>query len=944
MSTSYRRLFAFVGMISMCIASGRDAGAQQKPAIETADFGRWETPARGAVMSPDGGWLAYPINRSNRENELRVASTTSDAATTAAFGERAAFSTDSGWLAYAITLSEEETARRRDSREPIERRMGLLDLESMTTEEIDAVEEFAFSGTGAYLALHRYPARDGDRDRDDDSPGDDDPVGGDLVVRALGAGTQVSFANVAEFAWQDEGTLLAMTIAARGRAGNGVQLYDAATGAVRALESDTAVYRGLSWREDDDDLALLVSRTAAGFEEDTHVVLAWRDLGSPDPKPLRYDQTDDAAFPPRTRIVSERRLIWSDAGDSIFLGVKDWSVRAEPDAEEDDASAGKDGEVKADVESAEVDVWHARDLRIIPMQKVQQGRDENRSLLAVWHLDESRFVQLGSDLMEVIDVLEGQAYAVARHTDRYAFDTMFGRPWMDLHLIDAESGKRRSVVEKIRHFHLGSATGRFLLYFKDGHFWTHDISTGTQTNITKSLLASFGNAQFDRPTEQRPAYGVAGWSATDDWVLLYDRYDIWRVAPDGSSGMNLTNGAADAIRHRYVDLDTDGPGGGPGRQGSRPTTIIDLDEPLYVSLYGQWSKQHGYGRLADGGRPVTHLLWLDKNVGRLMKATAANRFGYLTQGFDDSPDYFVGGPDLANARQISNTNPFQPEFAWGRSELVDYSSVDGQRLQGALFYPANYEPGRQYPMIVYVYELRSQFVHTYAAPSERSPYNTSVFTNAGYFVLQPDIVFRDRDPGVSATECVVTAVETVLEMGMIDRDRVGLVGHSWGGYEASFIPTQTDLFAASVAGAPLTNFFSMFGTIHWNQGMPEASHFETGQARMDVPYWDDMDAYVRNSPVMFVKDLETPMLVAFGDADGTVDWHQGVELYNYARRAGKQLVMLVYADENHSLRNKPNQIDYHHRVLEWFGHYLKGEKAARWITDGVSVLEAETNQ
>jgi dipeptidyl aminopeptidase/acylaminoacyl peptidase len=244
-------------------------------------------------------------------------------------------------------------------------------------------------------------------------------------------------------------------------------------------------------------------------------------------------------------------------------------------------------------------------------------------------------------------------------------------------------------------------------------------------------------------------------------------------------------------------------------------------------------------------------------------------------------------------------------------------------------------------MIVYIYERLSQGVHTYVVPSERSSYNTSVFTANGYFVLQPDIVFRPRDPGVSATECVTAAVRKVLESGMVDPKRVGLVGHSWGGYEASFIPTRTRLFAAAVAGAPLTNFFSMFGTVHWNQGMPETEHFETGQARMEVPYWVDMEAYVRNSPVMFVHQLQTPMLVFFGDKDGTVDWHQGVELYNYARRAGKLLVMLVYQGENHSAREKPNQIDYSRRVLQWFGHFLKGEEAPTWIARGVTVLERD---
>jgi len=244
-------------------------------------------------------------------------------------------------------------------------------------------------------------------------------------------------------------------------------------------------------------------------------------------------------------------------------------------------------------------------------------------------------------------------------------------------------------------------------------------------------------------------------------------------------------------------------------------------------------------------------------------------------------------------------------------------------------------------MIVYVYERLSQGVHSYVAPDERQAYNITVFTQNGYLVLEPDIVYEDRRPGTSAVGCVEPAVQAVLATGPVDPERVGLVGHSWGGYEASFVPTQTNVFAAAVAGAPLTNFFSFYGAIHWNQGMPETQHFETGQARMEVPYWVDREAYARNSPVMHITKLETPMLVFFGDKDGTVDWHQGVELYNYARRAGKTLVMLVYAGENHSAREKHNQIDYHHRVLQWFGHYLKGEPAAGWITDGVSVLERE---
>jgi dipeptidyl aminopeptidase/acylaminoacyl peptidase len=302
---------------------------------------------------------------------------------------------------------------------------------------------------------------------------------------------------------------------------------------------------------------------------------------------------------------------------------------------------------------------------------------------------------------------------------------------------------------------------------------------------------------------------------------------------------------------------------------------------------------------------------------------------------------FVSGPDLADARQVTATNVFQEDVSWGRSSLVDFRTSRGERLQAALFQPAGYVAGKKYPMIVYVYERLSQGVHSYSVPSERSPYNPAVFTAQGYFVLQPDIVFRPRDPGLAAVDCVTSAVKAALATGMIDPARVGLVGHSWGGYEASFIPTQTDMFAASIAGAPITNLLSFYGAIHWNEGLPEPAHFETGQARMDVPFWMDLPAYIRNSPTLFVNRLKTPMLIFFGDKDGTVDFRQGVEMYNYARRAGKQLVMLVYANENHSAREKPNQVDYHRRILQWFGHYLKGEPAPDWIEKGLSVIDAE---
>jgi dipeptidyl aminopeptidase/acylaminoacyl peptidase len=181
----------------------------------------------------------------------------------------------------------------------------------------------------------------------------------------------------------------------------------------------------------------------------------------------------------------------------------------------------------------------------------------------------------------------------------------------------------------------------------------------------------------------------------------------------------------------------------------------------------------------------------------------------------------------------------------------------------------------------------------------------------------------------------------VLAKAAVDPARVGIVGHSWGGFDTVYLATHTDVFAAAVAGAPITNLVSNYGNHHWSQGIAETDHIETGQQRMEVPLWEDLPAYIRNSAVFRAHTMKTPLLVAFGDNDGTVFWHQGVELYNIARRAGKQVVLLTYAGEDHGLRKRVNQVDYQQRILQWFGHYLKGELAPAWIERGVPALERE---
>ena len=928
--------------------------AQTKSSVPPADYGQWETllnaGSRGG-LSPDGKWLAYGINRSNRNNELRITSVADGTTKVAAFGTQPVYSSDSRWVAYAIGYSEAQEEKLRKDKKPIHRKLGLLNLTTGEQTTIDGIESFAFNPTGAYLAIRRYAPEK--KETPEASPGieADETSGATLIVRDLANGRDTTFGNVSEFAWQDlanRGRLLALTISAEDKTGNGVQLFDPTTGALRVLDSSASTYTGLAWRKDSADLAVLRSKIDERHEGPTHLVLAWKLLTEASEGNRIYDPTADSKFPSGLRTVAFRKPSWSNDGNIVFLGVAKWSekpaeAKKSPAPVDTDGTGagpripiikdGANGTVRDDDEPAAVDVWHARDIDVMPKQKLSAKNDRQRNLLAAWHVDAGQFVQLGKNSAEQVTPIKHQIVAFATNWNAYAMDRSIGRPAADLDLIDLASGERTRIKERITedYYVQASPGGRYLLYVQDDHYWTVNVVTRAVANITRSVATSFVDRESDFTVKQKPAFGVAGWTKNDESVILYDKFDLWKVAPDGSKAVRLTDGAPGQVRHRYVRLNPD-------------EEWIDDDKPIYLSLFSIWTKKSGYARLrlvAGGATVDEHLVWLDKSVQRLSKAKNADLYSYVIEAYDDSPDVFVASPDLKEAKQVTKTNPFQSNYAWGRAELVEYKSDRGERLQGALFYPAGYEPGKKYPMIVYIYERLSDGLHRYSSPSERDYYNSAAFTHHGYFLLQPDISFRPREPGLSVVECVTPAVKKVVQMGLVDARKIGVIGHSWGGFDTTYLATHTDVFAAAVAGAPITDLISNYGNHHWSSGIAETDHIETGQQRMEVPLWEDLQAYVRNSAVFNVQNMKTPLMIEVGDSDGTVFWHQGVELYNIARRAKKDVVLLVYAGEDHGLRKKANQIDYHRRILEWFGHYLKDEPASSWITNGMTFLERE---
>jgi dienelactone hydrolase len=932
--------------------------AQQKPPVTPADYGQWEIlvgsgggvgfrdyrplqPNLGWALSPDAQWLSYRIDRVNGDNELRIIKLSSGATIVAAFGFHAVFSADSRWLAYSIGPSDAYSVSEAQNK-PVPCKMGLLDLQSAQTLIVDDVESFAFNADGSHLAMqgHRSKA-DGAR----------------LTIRNLGDASNQIIEGVSEFVWQDEGRLLALTV--NGAPVNSIQLFDPTLRRFRVLDASGSTYTDLAWRQSADDLVALRSRSDEQREGPAYTLLSWTGLtGAKESKHL-YEPSFDRRFPKEMRVVSFRKPSWSDDGTMIFVGIGPWEQKLSPVSETGDGKSEK---------PSSVEVWHWRDVEVMPMQKINVAKDREKNLLAVWHVKNGQFVQVAREYSENVIPIQHHHLAYALTWTPYAMERTWGRTnTFDLSLISLDTGQRTPIAKRVNDNPVSdtaltgalapsvwasgssinvSPGGRYLLYFDNGHYQALNTTTGKTANITQGVATSFMiGDEWDYPVNPKPGYGIAAWGPNDQYVILYDKYDLWQVYLTGSSSKRLTDGAEQQIQYRYTGLQGSG---GVEKSGKRTVGTgieaqpIDASKPLYLTRKNDRTKWYGYARLTLGavGAPE-RLVWVGEFLEGLTKAKRADVYAFVKESFENSPNIFIAGPKLDDAKPATATNPFQTSYAWGHAEVIEYESDRGQQLQSALFYPANYQPGHTYPMIVNLYEHRSDEVRGYSIPSLRTDYNAAVFTSLGYFVLAPDLNYRPREPGVSTVEGVSPAVRKVIQMGLVDAKRIGAVGHSTGAFEAQFLATHTNLFAAAVASSGITDWISNYGDNHWTSGVAETDHAEICCQRMEVPFWKDMDAYIRNSALFGVQNMTTPLLLISGDADGSVDWHQSKELYNAARRAQKNVVFLVYPGEEHFFTQRSDQLDFHQRVIEWLGHYLKDEPAPKWITEGVSYLERQ---
>jgi dipeptidyl aminopeptidase/acylaminoacyl peptidase len=952
------------------------------------DLVNWKS-VGGAQVSNDGRWFGYILAPNEGDAEVVIRSTAVGGAEwkfpigNASGGRGGApggaagaaggvtFSGNGRWAAFTVfpaTPPAGRGGRGAGAAQPAAAqqaaKLAVIDLRNGSKREFDRVRSYRFaSETSDWIALHHLApggaaaaAAAGGRGGAAGAPTPSAPEGTVLELVNLADSATVAIGDVSEFAFDDRGQWLAFATSVSDQLGNTVQLRELATGVTRSLDARKALYRRLVWG--DSSLALAVIRTfqdTTGADEE-NTVLAWTNVSNAAAKPIEVSAKSPGVTGGLV-VSSDRTPEWGAQQRVLFFGLREprpprprqqGAGFTTPAPGGSAPGAGSTGQVAAapqtDADVPSLILWHWKDPRLQSQQQVQEQSDRSFSYLAAWNVSAGKVVQLADEKLRTVSVGPKSTWAVGNDmTATQVEAAMNGKQFYDVYAVNVATGERKPLAMRMRFAAGGGGRGlgagtpfspdnAHVAYYDDGNWKLYEFATGSVRNITATVPTKFWNVEDDHNIPKPPVSGVLGWSSDGQNVFLRDNWDVWRVPVSGTGAVNITgNGQKDRIRYQ-TRLVFD----------PRERTI-DLSKPMYFETYGEWTKKEGLAEVdpvKGGARVIT---WEDNKVD-YRRARDADTWLFTRQTFTRPPDWYAADAGLKNERKLTDLAAQMKDVAWSPGgRLIEYSCENdgGKKRQAALYLPAGYEPGKKYPMLTYIYEKLTQGYHAFSAPNATRYAHPSVYTSRGYAYLMPDIVYKLNDPGRSAVWCVVPAVKAAIATGIVDPARVGLQGHSWGGYQTSFITTQTKLFKTAVAGAPLTDMVSMFASVYWNTGGSDASIFISSQGRFTAGPNEIPEAYARNSPQTFAQNLSMPFMILHNDRDGAVDFNQGITYYNHLRQLGKEVVLLEYVGENHGLSRPANQKDYVLRMTEWFDTFLRDQPAPDWLKEGVPRLKME---
>jgi dipeptidyl aminopeptidase/acylaminoacyl peptidase len=934
------------------------------------DYDSWKSITSPAI-SADGKWILYLEVPQDGDGYLVVRDVRTLKEYRHSIGytgegtdsERAAtpqFSYDSKHVAFLISPSmeevkeekkakeekEEENQANKDKEDKLKKKLGIMDLADGKVIELERVKSFAMpKEAGGWIAyLREAPPKK--KEAKEEKEGEEaeekkeakkekkseeekkkekkkkEDYGTPFVLRSLKDESETAIEDVFAYRFTKDGKNLLYTISSKEKPEtDGIYRIHPGDASSTPLLTGKGKYAKWALDKEETVLAFLTDRDDQEADEPTFNLYGWK-LGDAEAE-LWVSHTSTPDFPEGMAVSDKSDITFSDDGKVVMFGIKEIPESKKDEDEEDEK------------EEAEFDLWHWNDPYPQPQQKKMAKEVRENTWESVYHLDSKKFVKLADEEIPDVSLSRNGKVAWAQTILPYRTLVSYDGWYYDVYVIDSLSGEKTLVKKKVYIRASLSPNGKYIYWFEDKNWYVYDILAKTMNNITEGLGVNFEQEDWDTPNPPY-AYGIAGWTDNDESILIYDRYDIWEIKPDGTDARRITEGFGRDmdLTYRYVRLDPE-------------EYTIDPKEPLLLRATNQETMAQGFSRdKVEGTKPPETLVILDKSFGyRIQKADKADILLFTQESFEEYPDLWVSDLNLKKRQKVTELGKQMDPFIWGIEELRDFSSSDGTPLKGVLIKPENFDPEKKYPLMVYIYETLHNYVfHRFRHPSPGTSVNPSYYVSNGYVLWMPDIEYGTGYPGRDALKCVLPGIQMLVREGYIDPKAIGIQGHSWGGYQVAYMITQTDIFAAVEAGAPVSNMTSAYDGIRWGSGMVRQFQYERTQSRQGGSLWEVPFRYIENSPLFWADKVQTPILMIHNDHDGAVPWYQGIEYIMALRRLEKEAYMFNYNGEDHGLRKRVNQIDWTHRMQEFFDHHLKDAPAPGWMKNGIKAWEKEEEE
>lgn len=881
-----------------CLGSLSPAFAQNaSKSLTVDDLITWQR-ITDRDISDNGKWVACKMEPWEGDATVYLYAAQGQETATFSPADKFAFSASSGYLVVTqtpgkSTVDSLKVLNTKEDKMP----MNTLVIYSVAgkKETIDSLKTFKLADEADWIAYQRG--------RKDST----------LYVRSLDGSKTFQFPTVTDFQFAKKSGMLYYTSAAEGEAG--IFTLNPEKGSPVLIKEGKGVFKQTTFDEKGERLAFLY---CADKDSSYKALSLW--LSEHNAPAKEIATRGNKAFPAEWVINENGMLQFSKSASRLFFGTS-------PEPRQKDTTQLAENRPN-------VQVWSWDEPVQYTVQNYNKEKDLKKSYQAVYNLGNGSIFQLANEELPNIQLgNEGDAPLALLSTSRpYSLSSMWeARTRSDYYTVSLDNGERKQIAQAdYGRFRL-SPQGKYAYWYgeTDSCWYTIALAEGKRYRLTTPESFPAWDEENDVP-DYPYAHGAAGWTANDQNLLIYDRYDIWKFDPTAAtSPINLTvNGRKEKLSYRLEQLD-------------KEARFIDLGKPQLLKGFNEATKGYGFynARLSAPAAPKT-LLAGNYMLRSINKAKNTDDVIYTMETFQQYPDIHYSTLAFKKSVQLTHGDKQQEGFIWGTAELVSWISLDGRPLEGVVYKPANFDPNKKYPMMVNFYERNSETLYNYRMPEpHRSTIDYHLYNSNEYVIFNPDIRYVDGYPGESCYNCLMPGITMMIAKGYIDEKGIGAQGHSWGGYQVAYLATRTNLFSAIESGAPVVNMFSAYGGIRWGSGMARSFQYEHTQSRLGATPWSSPLRYLENSPLFTMDKVQTPILIMHNDADGHVPWYQGIEYFVAMKRLGKPCWLLNYTGEPHWPMHMANRIDFQRRMFQFFNHYLKKEKMPKWMSEGVPAVE-----